>query len=223
MNSRTTENYLKAVYRHSRDNPDQGVSLGIIADDLGVTPGTVTQMMKHLAGRGLVTYRSRQGASLTKLGEKTALGIIRRHRLIELFLVEVMGFDWADVHDEAEELEHVVSDRLVERMDEMLGRPVRDPHGAPIPSARGTMKPGRARSLSDCEAGTYCLMQVAVESADFLGWLSECALLPGTVFELVRSDPIAGTLSLELPGNRSLSIGTDAACNLLVSEAGIEP
>ena len=221
MNSRTTENYLKAVYRHSRADPTGTVSLGMIAQDLGVTPGTVTQMMKHLSGRNLVVYESRQGASLTRAGEKVALDIIRRHRLIELFLVKVMDLDWADVHDEAEELEHVVSDRLIARMDEMLGHPARDPHGAPIPSASGILKVGRTRRLAECDIGTYRLMQVTKESSGFLEWLSEYKLFPGAVFELQLIDSMGGTLSLGLLGQGDVIVmSMEAAGSLLVENAG---
>ncbi|MDF7800095.1 metal-dependent transcriptional regulator [Pontiellaceae bacterium B1224] len=221
MNSRTTENYLKAVYRHSRANSSGNVSLGIIAGDLGVTPGTVTQMMKHLSGRDLVVYESRRGAALTDSGERAALDIIRRHRLIELFLVEVMGLDWADVHDEAEELEHVVSDRLIARMDEMLGHPARDPHGAPIPSASGVLKSGQTRRLAECETGTYRLIQVTKETSGFLEWLSEYKFFPGSIFDLHHIDSMGGTLSLGLSGqNKKIVMSIEAAGSLLVEEAG---
>ncbi|MEI6890652.1 MAG: metal-dependent transcriptional regulator [Pontiella sp.] len=218
MNSRTIENYLKALYRRGKEHPEESVNLGVIADDLGVTPGTVTQMMKHLAERELVRYQSRRGAALTKLGEKMALNIIRRHRLMELFLVDIVGMDWADVHEEAEELEHVVSERFVNRMDEMLGHPVRDPHGAPIPSASGEIQPGSAQALSGCAAGTYYLVQVVEESADFLSWLAARKLFPGTVFELVESDAVGGTLELCLRESRkTVLMNFEAAENLLVS------
>lgn len=217
MHSRTEENYIKAVYRHGREHPEGNATLGEIARDLAVTPGTVTQMMKHLMQRGLVTYQTRRGAALTRQGEQVALGIVRRHRLIELFLVEVMGMDWADVHDEAEELEHVVSDRLVTRMDEMLGHPAHDPHGAPIPTAEGVIAAATGQSLAACSPGTYRLVQVDEGSGDFLDWCKDNGLVPGATIHLVKTDPFAETFTLDIDGKATISVGLGSASRLLVS------
>ena len=128
--------------------------MGQVASALGVTPGTATTMVKALAESGLAEYEPYSGVRLTAAGEKLAGLVLRRHRLVELFLVQVMGMSWAEVHDEAEQLEHVVSERLIERIDEMLGRPTHDPHGDPIPTAEGTIARrnstacSRARSAS---------------------------------------------------------------------------
>lgn len=219
MPSSTEENYLKTIFRHARGTETR-VPLGRIAQDLAVTPGTVTTMMKQLAGRDLVLYRSRQGVQLTVLGEKTALSILRRHRLIELFLVEVMAMDWADVHTEAEELEHVVSDALVNRMDEMLGYPEQDPHGDPIPSAEGELPRPQSQPLTECEPGAYSLLRVLDDAAGFLGWLKDCGLLPGTAFTVERIDPFAEVAILRLPDRDSpLQIALTAAAKLLVVPA----
>lgn len=216
MPSRTEENYIKAVYRHGREHPQGTATLGEIARALEVTPGTVTQMMKHLMRRGLVSYQARRGVALTSLGEQTALGIVRRHRLIETFLVEVMEMDWADVHDEAEELEHVVSDRLVARMDEMLGHPPHDPHGAPIPTSEGRIDTGTGRSLATCPPGTYRLVQVDESSGEFLAWCKSNGLVPGASIDLVQVDPCAETATLHVGGAVPLSIGVGSAARLLV-------
>jgi DtxR family Mn-dependent transcriptional regulator len=218
MHSRTAENYIKALYHLGRESKEGPVSLGAVARNLDVTPGTVTQMMKQLAGKNLVTYRTRQGAALTQKGERSALRIIRRHRLIELFLVEVMGMDWADVHAEAEELEHVVSDRLVDRMDEMLGFPSSDPHGSPIPTAKGKMKTLNHRLLSSCSPGTYRLVQVDAGSGDFLAWCKKNGLVPGAEIELVQADLPAETCTLRVGGAAHLSIGIGSADKLRVVE-----
>jgi DtxR family Mn-dependent transcriptional regulator len=218
MHSRTEENYIKAVYRHGREHPEGNATLGEIARDLEVTPGTVTQMMKHLMQRGLVSYQSRRGAALTRQGELTALGIVRRHRLIECFLVEVMGMDWADVHDEAEELEHVVSARLVARMDEMLGHPTHDPHGAPIPTSEGVIDSGQGRPLAACSPGCYRLVQVDEGSGDFLAWCKRNGLVPGAGIELVQADPFAETYTLRVADGEPFSIGTGSAAKLLVHD-----
>src|ERR671921_1350788 len=147
--SSTVENYLKAIHQgQSALQHDQRlVPMGQVASALGVTPGTATTMIKALAESGLAEYEPYSGVRLTAAGEKLAGLVLRRHRLVELFLVQVMGMSWAEVHDEAEQLEHVVSERLIDRIDEMLGRPEVDPHGDPIPNAEGLVKPQDAQSL----------------------------------------------------------------------------
>src|SRR5437868_8740633 len=135
--SSTVENYLKAIYQGQAAlvGPGRLVPMGQVAATVGVTPGTATTMVKALAESGLAEYEPYTGVRLTPGGEKLAVLVLRRHRLVELFLVQVMGMSWAEVHDEAEQLEHVVSERLIERIDEMLGHPTHDPHGHPIPTA----------------------------------------------------------------------------------------
>ena len=137
--SQTVENYLKTIFLAQAVAParDDLVPMGQIAAALGVVPGTATTMVKTLSESGLVHYEPYMGVRLTPAGEKLASLVLRRHRLIELFLVKVLGMSWAEVHDEAERLEHAVSERLIDRIDEMLGRPAVDPHGDPIPIARG--------------------------------------------------------------------------------------
>src|SRR5678815_1051983 len=150
--SSTVENYLKAIYHGAGTlaPPQRLVSMGHLAAALGVTPGTATTMVKTLADSGLVNYEPYAGVSLTRAGRRLAALVLRRHRLIELFLVQVMGLRWDEVHDEAELMEHVVSDRLVERMDEMLGYPSADPHGDPIPNAEGVVHTPDLVSLLNC-------------------------------------------------------------------------
>src|SRR5256885_11306285 len=151
--SSTVENYLKTIYLGSTGAPGAEprlLPMGQLASALGVTPGTATTMVKTLAESGLVNYEPYTGASLTRAGRRLAALVIRRHRLVELFLVQVMGLRWDEVHDEAELLEHVVSDRLIERIDEMLGHPEVDPHGDPIPDSEGTVKQQEAQSLMTC-------------------------------------------------------------------------
>ena len=137
--SQTVENYLKTIFlaQAGRAAPDELVPMGQIASALGVVPGTATTMVKTLSESGLVHYEPYMGVRLTPAGEKLASLVLRRHRLIELFLVKVLGMSWTEVHDEAERLEHAVSEQLIERIDAMLGRPAVDPHGDPIPTAEG--------------------------------------------------------------------------------------
>src|SRR3954452_7964061 len=153
MPTSTVENYVKQLYLEQQRAPEQLVSMGKLATAMGVVPGTATTMMKALADSGLVAYEPRGGVRLTRGGEQLAAHVLRRHRLIELFLVQVMGMDWSEVHPEAEELEHAVSDRLIARMDEMLGSPSVDPHGDPIPDAQGVVAAPVLPSLLTCAVG----------------------------------------------------------------------
>src|SRR5207247_4900157 len=130
------------------------VSMGHVASTLGVAPGTATTMAKALAESGLAEYEPYSGVRLTGAGEKLAGLVLRRHRLVELFLVQVMGMSWAEVHDEAEQLEHVVSERLIERIDEMIGRPTHDPHGDPVPKLDGAIARHELDTLLTCPVAT---------------------------------------------------------------------
>ena len=199
--SSTTEDYLKQIYRIAEDSGVEGsgglVSLSKLASSMKVTPGTVTTMMKHLHGAGVVEYRPRSGVLLTRKGEQEALAIIRRHRLIELFLVKTIGLDWKYVHDEAEILEHSFSGRCLEKIDELLGHPSFDPHGDPIPAVDGVMpqQVGSALSLitppRDLE-----IVRVQHHQKQFLEFLSESGLMPGTHIRLIACNKMAGTLTI---------------------------
>ena len=140
MPSLTVENYLKAILQLVIATNSEWISTGQLAATVNVSPGTVTSMLKTLAESGLATYKPYEGVSLTKAGRSLALRMLRRHRLIELFLVRTLDLTWDQVHEEAENMEHAVSDMLIERMDEFLDRPETDPHGDPIPAADGLMR-----------------------------------------------------------------------------------
>ena len=218
MPTSTVENYLKAIH-HLAGAGRQPVPVGRIAAELQVTPGTVTTMMKHLGGRALVSYQPRRGVLLTKAGRAAAVRVLRRHRLLEAFLVEVLKLDWAAVHAEAEVLEHAISDRLLERIDEMLGHPTTDPHGAPIPRADGHMPDRAGRSLADCPPGHYRLQQVGDDDHGLLNWLARHHLRPGTRFELLEHDQPAGILRLRITTRGpETQLGTSAASRLLVQQ-----
>src|ERR1043165_7277337 len=150
--SSTVENYLKAIYQgQTALAVDQRlVPMGQVASSLGVTPGTATTMVKALAESGLAEYEPYTGVRLSDAGERLAGLVLRRHGLVELFLVQVMGMRWDEVHDDAEQLEHVVSERLIERIDEMLGRPTADPHGDPIPNPDGAIAARHLDNLLTC-------------------------------------------------------------------------
>src|SRR5918995_3123772 len=179
--SSTVENYLKAIYLGvtSASQPNGLLPMGQLAASLCVAPGTATTMVKTLADSGLVRYEPYAGVTLTEAGEKLAALVVRRHRVIELFLVQVIGYRWDEVHEEAEQLEHAVSDRLIDRMDEMLGRPKADPHGDPIPDAEGQVKPQEAQTLMTCPIGApVTVTRVVDQDSAFLRFLDRHHLKP---------------------------------------------
>jgi len=218
MASSTVENYLKQLYLEQQHAPGQLVSMGKLAAAMGVVPGTATTMVKALSDSGLVGYEPREGVRLTRAGEQLALHVLRRHRLVELFLVRVLGLDWSEVHAEAEELEHAISDKVLERMDALLDRPSVDPHGDPIPPARGRphLTPTRD-SLADCEPGrSYCVSRVVDQEPAFLQFVERCGLMPGTSVTVEARDPQADAIRVRPRGKEPLSLGTSAAAKILV-------
>jgi DtxR family Mn-dependent transcriptional regulator len=219
MPSSTVENYLKAIYigTNSLDPPQRLLPMGQLASALNVTPGTATTMVKTLAESGLVEYEPYAGVALTKAGQKLAALVTRRHRLIELFLVQVMGYSWDEVHDEAEQLEHTVSDRFVDRMDAMLGRPEADPHGDPIPNAEGMVKPQKVQTLLTCPLDTtVTVTRVIDQDRDFLRFIEHHNLKPGEAISVEERDAAADSVRVRRSNNRRLTIGTRAASKLLV-------
>lgn len=218
--SSTVENYLKAIYQGQTALPagQRLVQMGQLAAALAVTPGSATAMVKALAESGLVEYEPYSGVRLTPAGEKLAGLVLRRHRLVELFLVQVMGMSWTDVHDEAEQLEHVVSDRLIERMDEMLGRPDVDPHGDPIPGPEGTILQRHLDTLLTCPVGpALTVKRIVNQDPDFLRFIEGHDLKPGQMVAVEYRDAAADSVRLRGKDDRILTIGTRAAASLLVS------
>jgi DtxR family transcriptional regulator, Mn-dependent transcriptional regulator len=221
--SSTVENYLKAIYlgQAALPPPEHLVPMGQVAATLGVTPGTATTMVKALAESGLAAYEPYSGVRLTPAGEKLAGLVLRRHRLVELFLVQVMGMSWAEVHDEAEQLEHVVSERLIERIDRMLGHPTHDPHGDPIPSPDGAIAPRVLDTLLTCPIGQPLrVTRVADQDPAFLHFIESNNLKPGEPIEVERRDAAADSVHLRGKNARVITIGTRAASKLLVERAG---
>jgi DtxR family Mn-dependent transcriptional regulator len=219
--SSTVENYLKAIY-HGQISLSAGtrlVSMGQVAAALGVAPGTATTMVKALSESGLAEYEPYSGVRLTAAGEKLAGLVLRRHRLVELFLVRVMGMNWDEVHDDAEQLEHVVSERLIERIDEMLEHPTHDPHGDPIPTAEGAMPSHAHDSLMTCPTGTLLrVTRITDQDPAFLRFVERNDLKPGQVVEVESRDPAADAVRVVGRGRPSLVIGTRAASKLLVEQ-----
>ena len=217
--SSTVENYLKAIYQGQAalTGQERLVPMGQVASALGVTPGTATTMVKALAEAGLAEYEPYSGVRLTTAGEKLAGLVMRRHRLVELFLVQVMGMSWAEVHAEAEQLEHVVSERLIERIDEMLGRPKHDPHGDPIPNPEGTIAPLQLDSLLTCPIGTPLkVTRIADQDPAFLRFIESNDLKPGQRVEVEMRDAAADSVRLRGADRRATTIGARAASKLLV-------
>src|SRR6187401_463688 len=220
--SSTVENYLKAIYlgAMSLTPPQRLVPMGHLSSALGVVPGTATTMVKALAESGLVEYEPYAGVALTPAGERLAALVLRRHRLIELFLVRFMGYSWDEVHDEAEQLEHVVSDRLIERIDEMLGRPEADPHGDPIPNSEGHIKQQDAQSLLTCPLRTPVIVsRVIDQDRVFLRFIEQNNLKPGESIEVEERDPASDSVRVRGKDDRQITIGTRAASKLLVNVA----
>jgi DtxR family Mn-dependent transcriptional regulator len=216
--SSTVENYLKAIYQgqSSLASGARLVPMGQVAAALGVTPGTATTMVKALAESGLAEYEPYSGVRLSPAGEKLAGLVLRRHRLVELFLVQVMGMSWAEVHDEAEQLEHVVSERLIERIDDMLGHPTHDPHGDPIPNPEGAIMAKHLESLLTCPVGTPLrVTRIADQDPAFLRFIESNDLKPGQQVEVESRDAAADSVRLRR-NHHQLTIGTGAASKLLV-------
>jgi DtxR family Mn-dependent transcriptional regulator len=212
----TVEDYLKCIYLEERRSGGASVPTGHLAAQLKVTPGTATAMAKTLADSGLVAYEPYNGVRLTPAGARLAANVLRRHRVVELFLVQFMGMNWSEVHGDAEVLEHAVSDRLLDRMDEMLGRPTVDPHGDPIPSARGVLREKVYPDLLACPSGAPLrIARVADQSAEFLRFLEQRGLMPGTRVEVAARDEAADTVVVRHEAGE-FNLGFRAASKILV-------
>jgi DtxR family Mn-dependent transcriptional regulator len=214
--SQTVENYLKTIHLAQMAQTDRAlVPMGQLASALGVVPGTATTMMKALAESGLVHYEPYMGVRLTTAGEKLASLVLRRHRLIELFLVKVMGMSWAEVHDEAERLEHAVSEVLVERMATALGNPRFDPHGDPIPDQNGAMDELVYTPLAEIPDGeTAEIRRVATSQAERLRYLKHSGLTPGTRVTVTGHQPFRGPITVTTEGHEQI-IGHELAEQVL--------
>ena len=215
MNSFTEENYLKAIYKLSL-NGVQGVSTNAIADKLATKPSSVTDMIKKLADKKLVSYQKYQGVNLTKKGRDVAVSIIRNHRLWEVFLVEKLNFKWDEVHDLAEELEHINTHKLTERLDEFLDFPKFDPHGDPIPDKDGNIVQHKDITLSDLKIGEkVVVVGVKEHSKSYLNYLEQQHLVLGA--EVIIKDIVEFDATMRiLVNNKQVIISNQASKNLIV-------
>ncbi len=222
MPSLTVENYVKTIYQIAVAQAGQPATTGQIAAALDVSPGTVTSMLKTLDAARLATHKPYEGVSLSRAGRLLALRVIRRHRLIELFLLRTLDMSWDEVHDEAEHMEHAVSDLLVDRIDAFLGHPDVDPHGDPIPRVEGlTLEPPvepATQSLAECAAGQpFRLTRVLDQSSEFLLSLTDSGLALGATGMVERNPDGVGLMRISLEG-RVMLLALEAAAELLVTE-----
>ena len=213
----TVENYLKQLYHEQHAADGRRVPMGKLATAMGVVPGTATSMVKALADSGLVEYAPRAGVRLTPQGEQLALHVLRRHRLVELFLVKVLGLDWSLVHDEADSLEHAVSDRVLERMDALLGHPTADPHGDPIPTSKGQLHEPRRLSLADCKPNVaHRIARVLDQEPEFLKFADRHGLIPGATVVVEKRESAAQAVRIRIGQRDDVSLGLSAAAKILV-------
>lgn len=216
MNSFTEENYIKAIYKLIESEGDT-VSTNAIAEKMDTKAASVTDMLKKLFAKKLINYQKYQGVTLTPKGEKVALNIIRKHRLWEMFLVEKLDFKWDEVHDVAEQLEHINSDKLIEQIDKFLNYPKVDPHGDPIPDAKGKLNIPKSHLLSKLKKNDVCIMTGVVDhSPAFLQYLDKSGITLGN--EIRIKDMVAFDHSLQITINKgnTVFISNDVAKNILV-------
>lgn len=198
--SQAVEDYIKSIYiLETEDGSGTGVSTTRIADALQISSASVTNMVKKLDGLGLLQYESYRGVQLTDTGRKIALEIVRHHRLLELYLTEVMGYSWDEVHAEAEKLEHHISEQFEERIAELLDHPTHDPHGDPIPSKDGVMPEMARRSLADVPPREEVILgRVTDQEPELLRYLETIGLLPGVGLEVLKKEPLDGPITLRI-------------------------
>lgn len=217
MPSLTVENYVKTIALIAgRDPAEDQVGTGEIASALNVSPGTVTGMLKTLSEANLATYTPYEGARLTASGRALAMRVIRRHRLLELFLVQTLNMSWDEVHAEAEHMEHAASERLIDRIDDFLGHPSVDPHGDPIPRADGSVAKTEGAPLATLKEGQgFRVVRVVDQDPAFLRYLSECGLDLNATGELRENRPEAGALVFRIR-DKTIALGHSAASKVLV-------
>ena len=215
--TRAQQDYLKALYQlHGDQRP---VPTRDLAQRLGISSPSVSEMVTRLTAQGLVEHDRYRGQQLTREGRKVALELVRHHRLLEMFLVQVLGYSWDEVHDEAERLEHVISERMEQRIFELLGRPELDPHGHAIPTLGGKVRPVSNRPLSESKAGEKLVVQgVSDDDPVKLRELDRRGLLPGTRIDVVAESEFEGPIDIRVRGRReALPLGLARA--MFVTEA----
>lgn len=221
MNSFTEENYLKAIYK-IEDSGDGNITTNDIARKLNTTAASVTDMLKKLSKKKFIKYKKYNGLSMTDSGRRVALEIIRKHRLWEMFLVKVLKFKWDEVHDIAEQMEHIRSEKLIQHIDKVLNYPKFDPHGDPIPDMHGKISLSKEKSflLSHVKEGKqYIVTGVVDHSISFLQFLDKSGIQLGSKVMVKSIQLYDNSLSLLLNGRNSLFISNQIAKNILVSNS----
>ena len=218
MPTATVENYVKKILVLSLETNEVVVGMGEIARGLQVAPGTATSMIKTLEREKLVGYKARKGVTLTAKGRRLGMGMLRRHRIVETFLVETLGLDWTEIHQEAEELEHAISDKVLDRLDKFLGRPEFDPHGDPIPTKDGKIVARRTRNLLECQQKhSHTVKLLTDQGTDFLNFARRKGLVPGASVEVLSRDLVSDAVKLRVSKTKPFTLGSKAAKKILVS------
>lgn len=217
MHSFTEENYLKAIYALT-EKSDAEINTNAIAERVATKAASVTDMLKKLADKQLINYQKYQGVTLTEAGKKAALNIIRRHRLWEVFLVDKLGFGWHEVHTIAEELEHINSDKLIEKLEKFLGNPMFDPHGDPIPDQAGKIPYPKYAILSEMPIGqTVVMTGVSEHSSSFLQYLDKIGLALNFEITIHEMNEFDQSLYIAINQGKTLFISHEVAKNILVA------
>lgn len=215
MYSLSEENYLKSIY-HLEKQFSRGVSTNALAEQLETKASSVTDMVKKLSDKNLAVYKKYKGVTLSELGQKTALQIIRKHRLWEVFLVEKLNFSWDEVHDVAEQLEHIKSTKLIEELDKFLNYPQRDPHGDPIPDTHGKFKVANKTLLAKLIGGeSGILVGVKDSSPDFLRYLDKHNIALGDHIEVKQKEEFDASMHLLINGQH-ISVSPVVASNIYI-------
>jgi DtxR family transcriptional regulator, Mn-dependent transcriptional regulator len=218
MLSFTEENYLKAIYRLSEGGA-KAVLTNAIAESMNTKAASVTDMVKKLSNKNLISYEKYYGVKITRQGKSAALLVVRKHRLWETFLVEKLSFNWDEVHDVAEQLEHIQSPLLIEKLDAFLGHPSIDPHGHPIPDKNGKIHELKCMALSDLQLKRKTdVRSVKKGSPSFLQYLSKIGIYIGASVMVIDKVEFDGSLEILIDGSKKVFISRDAAENLLVTE-----
>jgi DtxR family transcriptional regulator, Mn-dependent transcriptional regulator len=216
MHTLTEENYLKCIYKLSVNTPE-GITTSAIADGMKTKSASVTDMLKKLSEKELVKYEKYYGVKLTEKGKKIALKIVRKHRLWEVFLVEVLDFKWDEVHIIAEQLEHIQSDELITRMDKFLGHPKTDPHGDPIPDQNGKIFSAQLTALSQLNQKTSGeIAGVTEHSPSFLQYLEKSGLNLGNIIHVLEKYEFDKSINIKINNKKVLHISNDIAKNIMV-------
>lgn len=214
--SQSIEDYLKAIY--VLENEGAGATTNNIAEALSVSSASVTNMLKKLSTMKLINHKSYHGAELTNAGEKIALEIIRHHRLLELYLAEMMGYSWDEVHDEAEKLEHHISEQFEDKIAELLNHPTHDPHGDPIPTKDGQVPEMASLAITDAEIDkTYIIGRVKDQDPELLRYLEKTGILPGVKLTILEKAPFNGPIKVKLE-DTDATIGHGIARNVYLLE-----